>query len=86
MENYSYGNGNYLTNFEDYYKSSEESEEEGERVVAKDKAAVNYYTESEEEDRQFYQGNTKEEPRKFTIKAKPIESLRGSGVKKCSFE
>ena len=86
MENYSYGNGNYLTNFEDYYKSSEESEEEGERVCVKDKAAVDsdscrYYTESEEEDRQ---GITKEEPRKFQIKAKPLESLRGYGVEKCS--
>ena len=89
MSNYGYGSGNYLTNFEDYYKSSEDSEEEGDRVGVKDKAPVDsdssrYYTESEEEDRQSYQGITKEEQRKFMIKAKPLESLRGPGVKKCS--
>ena len=77
--NYGYGTGNYLTNFEDYYKSSEESEKEGEGDGGRESSC--YYTESEDEDRQSYQGITKEKPRKedenksLKIRAKPINSL-----------
>ena len=95
MAHYGHGTGNYLTNFEDYYKSSEESEEEGECSGARDiKAEVDsgssYYTESEKEDRPSYQGiKKKENPRKeeekkslndFKIRAKSLESLRDCAV------
>ena len=95
MAHYGHGTGNYLTNFEDYYKSSEESEEEGECSGARDiKAEVDsgssYYTESEKEDRPSYQGiKKKEHPRKeeekkslndFKIRAKSLQSLRDCAV------
>ena len=95
MAHYGHGTGNYLTNFEDYYKSTEESEEEGECSGAREiKAEVDsgssYYTESEEEDRPSYQGiKKKENPRKeeekkslndFKIRAKSLQSLRDCAV------
>ena len=95
MAYYGHGTGNYLTNFEDYYKSSEESEEEGEGSGARDtKVPVDsdstYYTESEEEDRPSYQGKTKEKHQRkedekkplndFKIRGKSLQSLRDYAV------
>ena len=95
MAYYGHGTGNYLTNFEDYYKSSEESEEEGEGSGARDtKVPVDsdstYYTESEEEDRPSYQGKTKEEHQRkedkkkslsdFKIRGESLQSLRDYAV------
>ena len=91
MSHNGYGTGNYLTNFEDYYKSTEESEEEGDIKSAVDSDSSCYHTESEEEDLQSYQGKTKEKPRKenekkslndFKIKVRSLESLRGYSVEK----
>lgn len=86
MAHYGYGTGNYLTNFEDYYKSSDESEEDGKRSGAQDVSpaievdsdSTSNYTESEDEDRQFYQGKLKEKnSRKESVK----KSLADSKIK-----
>ena len=95
MAHYGQGTGNYLTNFEDYYKSSEESEEEGEGSGARDtKVPVDsdstYYTESEEEDSRSYQGKTKEEHQgkedekkshsDFKIRGESLQNLKDYAV------
>ena len=90
MANYGHGTGNYLTSFEDYYKSSEESEEDIKAPVDSDNDSSCYYTESEEEDRQSYQGITKEEhPGKVQenkIRVKSLKSLREYDVEESDEE